>query len=1153
MQTNSNSQIRIKPMQFILAILLTILALNLFNPITAYADYDQNGKTGSGDAGEDGKHYMNGVTENGTTPSLSFLYWAGDTSRSGYIMYIVDTVKDEIQSASQLGIGKDTSKLGILMYPESYRSWNRYITDEVYYTHYGKIENAIDSTIVVGESTSTSPIPNPVRYVGNRWQGNTEKLNEYLFDKVSGSFYRWQLLFIRAIRGVGVNYNEALDAMNSIVDNDRYAIIIEPIGAQAVYGDEWWSLEKCAGYTKVNNVKDSNGNFVDAYQFSSTGLDSKYYFRPNSGTKKPVIDDKGRIVRTLTTGIYAAEFAYQLSGKHYEKSPGNPTWLHEALPYSMTLDEDFDDIKAITDGSHQVDKNTVFDSSKTKQTNGYAMVVFTKINPYINTYDVDTNPKEPAPSQKPSEAEGTDGRCTIVKLYYDTHIDLVLNKKTTTFKDKFETIGSTGYIQLTPEESINGYAIDGYFLTESSINNFEERYKNYGEMIGALYAVTGQSRGMNIHTALKFSIDNEQSPDIGKNKYIYIIYNKATKSEEPDIKDYDFEIPESYITKQVFFSQANLTNNTLNSGKSAYKMALTSLDWVSEKFKCPGHEVFITCDKGYHPQHVYDRGSEINQYLGYDCLVQLYMYNCDGDDKWDDYKPCDKKEHIHGSKCFAETIGVGCKFCYAFDEEPDAQGKYEITHKSSCHVTQGTNKSSGTLTQLTGGANSYYVPIYEYKNPYYLYKCPVPSCSAPISYTETKKESFMLLSADKDLNDDDGNGGGNNNSGIYVWTYSLEKLELLMAAHKEEVSHRSSYLYEQHENTIQFVFEGIKCLDEAHKHAISQTPFPRMPEGGCPIPLHNCLTDGCIGKTKTVYCKPTLTDGRVQFEIKNTLQGNNPSIQANVGKAFNAKDSLEVNQKALSFITSSFAFVPYDRTTTSSDNTNNKSVKFDYSTILLRGDDKIKLAKWLKDSSDSSIATLQTNAINTLTNTLTNQFYVGNTPQGDRKLAAYENSFSAKFESNATNSQLSTTVKFDRDSDYASSWLIGSKKLFSIGGKDVEIPWLKPYSDIDCDNQSRTYTLQTPYEIPSIKVKVNVFSDYTNQNPGTPIHGDTTISFYPYVRMYYDTPTLKNQSALVLGETQRHFQAHDGADITFTNGTGQLTLTTSQWYLAKMI
>ena len=90
----SNSKFKPKLLKLIIALLIILTAVQFTTPITTYAqeDYEKNGSDGSGDgaAGES----LNGTGENGSTKTLSYLYWAGSQYRTGYIMYVVDTSTD---------------------------------------------------------------------------------------------------------------------------------------------------------------------------------------------------------------------------------------------------------------------------------------------------------------------------------------------------------------------------------------------------------------------------------------------------------------------------------------------------------------------------------------------------------------------------------------------------------------------------------------------------------------------------------------------------------------------------------------------------------------------------------------------------------------------------------------------------------------------------------------------------------------------------------------------------------------------------------------------------------------------------------------------------------------------------------------------------
>lgn len=94
----------------VLALMITLL-LGIYQPIPAKAapreeggssvldgelvtvrnlndKFDKNGSSGSGD-GDSGES-LNGTGENGSTKTLSYLYWAGSIHRTGYIIAILE-------------------------------------------------------------------------------------------------------------------------------------------------------------------------------------------------------------------------------------------------------------------------------------------------------------------------------------------------------------------------------------------------------------------------------------------------------------------------------------------------------------------------------------------------------------------------------------------------------------------------------------------------------------------------------------------------------------------------------------------------------------------------------------------------------------------------------------------------------------------------------------------------------------------------------------------------------------------------------------------------------------------------------------------------------------------------------------------------------
>lgn len=1157
MQLIGNLKKYLKYCKLILTIVFIITAVLSFKPSIAYADddYEMSGHTTGNNASIFDEDDYNGKEAGGQTRKLSYLYWAGTNDRTGYLMYFVDMSTGKVLSEKDLGLGKDTKTLGIrLLYGDS-REWSNGITDYEYITHFGEILNVKTNVAAPYE------MPEPVgSATGGGWKPNAPELYDYLFTVIGKSgardLYQWEALLSGSFPNISSSVMVGI--LNKFAANENYTIVLEPLSAQTVFYGSW-------DERSINQYGAAYAADIGGYYLPNVTNAYDYAFK--SGNCKPLLTgtNNTKVLKVLTTGMYAAEFNKNTLKDKYNvtvtSGEANTVWLHQTLPNCLALNYD-----AVTaDGKHTIKatdgimqpidmaKVYTYDSSNPIQKNGYAMVQFKKTVRYIDTYDVVNKPEKPAKSQHPNAK--TDGDCSITKLYFDIEIDLLADTITSKLQGKYMTVNTTGNINITSEKDKSGYILEAYALRENTDSVMNSCGNDYYTL---LRYIEESPAGYSFSKNTKVRLNNKLTGEEGKYRHIYLVYSKTTTKNAPESStssNYDFEIPESYITKQVWFSKANLTSLSDN---TALKFTTQSLQWVSDAFKCEGHHIF-DCEQTF---HIHNYNSELTPYLG-NCTTYKWVYECNNNLTLG----CGK-EHTHGTKCL-NVDGYMCEFCQVKIPIPaNANGKtISVVHSDNCSdyrngrslagvTTTVQIRSTGNIfqeskfnpdkqkievikTYASGAVPSYMKTIYKYKDATYTWECTYPNCGATFTTTQpptlTEFEVTTIVSGFEKSEDKDGNIVSPN-TGKIIGQNPPDDMAIALLQHLQSDEHSKRGLPTVSGYAAALRLKSVKCNIKEHKCADS---YILLPFQECELETHICLFEGC--EPKTVYCNSSILSGDVEFTVKNTLQGNNPSIQANVGKIIDGKQSLILSNSPMSVIANTYKFVDYNRTEIGADDTSDNDIKFDYSTILLRGNDKLTLAQW-KTENASAISNIQS---------LTNQFYVGNTPQGDRKDSSYTDSFSAKFENASSVDELKTTAKFTIDDAYRGKSDVVEETVTIFG---IQFTYQKqvPYNT-PCANQSRTYTLQTPYEIPTIKVKVNVFSDYTNQNPGTPIHGDTTISFYPYVRMYYDTPSLKNQSALVLGETQRQFQAHDGADITFTNGTGQLTLTTSQWYLAKMI
>lgn len=679
MQAANTLKIKLSLMYFMLAI---ILSIGFFIPTTAHAAIDleqgfgsklplipkdagigylMNSRSGSGEIADSMLWAeLNGTREDGETRELSYLYYAGSLHRTGYILYLVEENPDTgavsmVNQRTLIGGGEDSS-LGIILFKDESLSYG--VTETVYETHFGYINNITkfrldDLVLPVRPGSGT-----------NNWAGNTEAFNAYLTKEVPGTnndelIANWQLIFHNAIRD-HLGETAAYSAIDYLIKHDNVTLVFEPISSQALYkGDKW---------TKSNI--DNNGyqydDTVGGYVFNQDlfSPDGDYCFPV--GADKPLLKEIGgelRVRKVLTTAFNAAK--YNAEQTRSEWTPAEE-WVYEALPYSATLDTTQLGIKGITSGSHVL---TLAEASDKKK--GYGIVMLNRLFPYINTYDIDTKPTVPEKSENPSREKGTLGDVTIVKVYGETILDEQTGTKTVNHIAKFERKNSSRYINLYDEESITGYKLvyaiqhDGYF-SQIYAHNFLTKLSKAGQYE---YLGTGKAGS------------NGKMRD--GNKYLYVLYMKTKSTPTPTTAEYDFEIPESYITKQIWFNQANATTNT----NTALKLIDHNFEWKSDAHNpttCPGHKV-LNCGKEIHPhkpwQSIYDPGCYEE--------IKYTVYTCNNERE----TKCGK-EHTH-SDANCKKVIYKCTICRTQGDTKEAAASY-LFHKNctgEIYKTYGEYKS----------------------------------------------------------------------------------------------------------------------------------------------------------------------------------------------------------------------------------------------------------------------------------------------------------------------------------------------------------------------------------------------------------------------------------------------------------------------------
>ena len=193
---------------------------------------------------------------------------------------------------------------------------------------------------------------------------------------------------------------------------------------------------------------------------------------------------------------------------------------------------------------------------------------------------------------------------------------------------------------------------------------------------------------------------------------------------------------------------------------------------------------------------------------------------------------------------------------------------------------------------------------------------------------------------------------------------------------------------------------------------------------------------------------------------------------------------------------------------------------WDYVSVLWRGEDDLTVAQWKNSES---------------TNNLMSEigFSVANIPQGTRKTSDFINTFTARFgEDTGANREVSTK--------YGASTA-------------------SPHSNQIC-TQTRDYSFKddTALSLSNISVKVRVYSGQsTRDNSNGELKKNQaeagSITFYPYIKMKYDTyniPYASNysQTAYVLGNYARTLNLRNGVTVRFeSEDDNSLEVQSNQW------
>lgn len=520
----SNSKIKYFLLSILFSILLIFTALNISPTLIAYADtttiIGQVMNLDSYSANED---------DESTNEQAGYLYWAASYKRCGVMFYVIDE-KGVIQTNGLVMDRAGRDEFGL--YTNAALGNIPGITGKT----------ALDPRIGelglgkgVGKATEHIYWRNnvsPVAYNGG-WQANGSGSMAYLMEQAYYSAEVPMELVIKGQRMPCPNWayfvyfsGGGKEALEQLANPDtKWNVIIEPVSVNYMYTNN----------TFTNDTVDAKGISWKAGSPMPAGATNENGWSPIAyiGTGYRLID----VSNSVTGQVGGGKYTYKLYNKQ--------------LPYSMCLSEDIEVAKYIggsvgakmtyTGLSSSVDR---IGSASEIGNEGIAMASIDVTGfsiPPIHTFDESQG--TPGNTEIPDTQKGTDGDCTIKKLYYTQKIasDGTIIEEATDYHAYTRT-GTTAYISIDAEE---GYEIEGW--KASSSNRTLKQKSDYAAVSPVLHS--GDS-------AEEILLDK----DTGE-KFLYILYKKTEIEENPQ-QDYDFRLEQSQITKRVTFLEGTGPANT---------------------------------------------------------------------------------------------------------------------------------------------------------------------------------------------------------------------------------------------------------------------------------------------------------------------------------------------------------------------------------------------------------------------------------------------------------------------------------------------------------------------------------------------------------------------------------------------------------------
>lgn len=451
-----------------------------------------------GESGQDGISIPDtAINGTDTVGSLAptYTYWAGDSNRCGVICYVINLSTNKI----------DRTYTPFIMVKSLEDSnldpWQGMVNTARFPLRTGDIVTYSD---VKARTYAVESIA-PVFWSGDSWSSNEAAVEADLLTE--DATYQYKMLkYWKNLGGISMSQ---LQELAQKVSEQKVTLAFETVSAQSFF-----SSTDPDSKEQMQGCNSQQGGF--------------------SVTTSTV--HSGEVIRCFTTEYGFAQHYNSKGITGLEGSTLNWKWF-QATAGSMILQES---TAGINVPAGNVSIGSISSSEASIQNNGYAIIMLKVSLPPIHTYD--SSKGTPGNTQTPDPNDGTDGDCTIKKLYYTQELasDGTILTEAKDYHPYTQT-STTAYISIDTESE---YEIEGWKTsTTNTTLDTKEQFNS----------ITPTHKGTSSQEIL---LDQDNGE-----KYLYILYKKTEVNPNPP-QPYDFQLQQSQITKRVSFMAPDANSTT---------------------------------------------------------------------------------------------------------------------------------------------------------------------------------------------------------------------------------------------------------------------------------------------------------------------------------------------------------------------------------------------------------------------------------------------------------------------------------------------------------------------------------------------------------------------------------------------------------------